>query len=215
MKKVKTILNLEPSSKALTKEKKINLGQKRSILNKNEFIDAIDSLFLKLELAYHYQFYKVFGTDQRLSEGKKLWASSLKKFSPSTISEAAEIVVDNQPYLPTLTDLIKSCHDISNLDGFPSAEEAYIEARKSFSPRIDYDWSHPIVYYAGKKIGWNVLDDKDSKEMFHAFSRIYLKFKDKALSGSEFSIPISEDKNEKLKPLNQELLEKLRKKHNI
>ena len=63
------------------KEERINLGQRNLTLNKKDFIDAIDALFLKLELAYHYQFYKVFGTDQRLSEGKKLWASSLKKFS--------------------------------------------------------------------------------------------------------------------------------------
>ncbi len=193
----------------------INPGQKKSTLNRKEFIDAIDALFLKLELAYHYQFYKVFGTDQRLSEGKKLWASSLKKFSPSIITEAAEIVIDNQPYLPTLTDLIKSCNDISSLDGFPSIEEAYIEARKSYSPRQDYGWSHPIVYFAGKKIGWNVLDDKDSKEMFHAFSRVYLKLKDKAANGYKFSIPVAEEKDEELKPFNKELLEKLRKKHNI
>ena len=97
-------------------------------MSKNEFVDAIDSLFLKLELAYHYQFYKVFGTDQRLNEGKKLWASSLKKFDATTILSSAETVVDNQPYLPTLTDVIRACNDILSLDGFPSVEEAYIEA---------------------------------------------------------------------------------------
>ena len=52
----------------------IALGQKISTSTKKDFIDAIDALFLKLELAYHYQFYKVFGSDERLKEGKKLWA---------------------------------------------------------------------------------------------------------------------------------------------
>jgi hypothetical protein len=184
-------------------------------LNKNEFVDAIDSLFLKLELAYHYQFYKVFGTDQRLNEGKKLWASSLKKFDATTILSSAETVVDNQPYLPTLTDVIRACNDILSLDGFPSVEEAYIEARKSFSPRTSYNWSHPVVYFSGKKVGWNLLDERDSKELFSAFSRTYIKMKDLAIKGEKFVLPSEESKESDLKPLDQKLLEKLRKKHNI
>ena len=60
------------------------LGQKKSTSTRDNFIKAIDSLFLKLELAYHYQFYKVFGTDEKLKEGKKLWAISLKNQTPET-----------------------------------------------------------------------------------------------------------------------------------
>ena len=33
----------------------------------------------------HFQFYKVFGSDERLNEGKKLWATSLKNFSSKTV----------------------------------------------------------------------------------------------------------------------------------
>ena len=106
-----------------------NLGQKNLISNKKEFVQTIDDLFLKLELSYHYQFYKVFGTDEKLKEGKKLWAQSLKNFSSITIKKATNEVISTQSYLPTLTDLIKASIDIQNDDGFPSAEEAFIEAR--------------------------------------------------------------------------------------
>ena len=140
------------------------LGQKKSISTKEDFIKSIDAMFLKLELAYHYQFYKVFGTDEKLKEGKKLWAITLKNESPETILAAVEKVVASQSYLPTLTDLIKACKEINKMDGFPSAEEAYIEARKSFQPRAEFNWSHPIIYFTGKKIGWNNLMEKDSKE---------------------------------------------------
>ena len=44
------------------------LGQKKSTSTKEHFINAIDALFLKLDLAYHYQFYKVFGSDEKLKE---------------------------------------------------------------------------------------------------------------------------------------------------
>ena len=61
---------------------KMNLGQKISSSDRQKFVEAIDNLFLKLELSYHYQFYKVFGTDERLSEAKRLWAESLKNSLP-------------------------------------------------------------------------------------------------------------------------------------
>ena len=135
-------------------------GQKKLNSTKEEFIKTIDLLFLKLELAYHYQFYKVFGTDERLSEGKKIWATSLKNIDNEVIIKAAEDVISSQSFLPTLTDISKACEDIINIDGFPSPEEAYLEARKSYQPRKNFKWSHPIVYFAGRKTGWNLLNEK-------------------------------------------------------
>ena len=69
------------------------LGQKKSTSTKEEFISSIDALFLKLELAYHYQFYKVFGTDDKLKEGKKLWAISLKNEVPEVLLQDEEKVI--------------------------------------------------------------------------------------------------------------------------
>jgi len=190
------------------------LGQKKSTSTKEDFINAIDALFLKLELAYHYQFYKVFGTDEKLKEGKKLWAISLKNKTPEVMLKAVENVISSQSYLPTLTDLIKACNEINEIDGLPSAEEAYIEARKSYPPRKEFNWSDPIVYYAGKKIGWNNLNEKDSKENFNIFRKIFNSLKAEALNGKKFKINKTKD-TEELKPLNKKLLDKLRKKHKV
>ena len=189
MKKVKNILNQENIQKTFHQEEKTPRGPQKLSSSKKEFIASIDNLFLKLELAYHYQFYKVFGTDERLNEGKKLWAMSLKGFSLDTLGQAIEDVIGSQSYLPTLTDIVKACSEIKDKDGFPSIEEAYIEARKSYSPRNEYPWSHPVVYFSGKKLGWNTLDEKDSKELFFAFKRIFLRMKERAIEGYEFKIP--------------------------
>ena len=190
------------------------LGQKKSISNKEDFIKSIDALFLKLELAYHYQFYKVFGTDEKLKEGKKLWAISLKDISPEVILDAVESVVSSQSYLPTLTDLMKACNEINRMDGFPSVEEAYVEARRSYQPRASYNWSHPIVYFVGKKIGWNAINEKDSKENFNTFKHIFNALKIQAIEGKEFKIKQSKVLNDR-KPLNPDLFKKLREKHKV
>lgn len=214
MKKVKNILNQENIQKTLQQEEKTPRGPQKLSSSKKEFIASIDNLFLKLELAYHYQFYKVFGTDERLNEGKKLWAMSLKGFSLDTLGQAIEDVIGSQSYLPTLTDIVKACSEIKDKDGFPSIEEAYIEARKSYSPRNEYPWSHPIVYFSGKKLGWNTLDEKDSKELFFAFKRIFLRMKERAIEGYEFKIPKQDEPIESF-TLNSKLFNELRKKHNV
>ena len=190
------------------------LGQKKSISNKEDFIKSVDALFLKLELAYHYQFYKVFGTDEKLKEGKKLWAISLKDIAPEIILDAVENVISSQSYLPTLTDLMKACNEINRMDGFPSVEEAYVEARRSYQPRASYNWSHPIVYFVGKKIGWNVINEKDSKENFNTFKHIFNALKIQAIEGKEFKIKQSKVLNDR-KPLNPDLFKKLREKHKV
>ena len=190
------------------------LGQKKSISNKEDFIKSVDALFLKLELAYHYQFYKVFGTDEKLKEGKKLWAISLKDIAPEIILDAVENVISSQSYLPTLTDLMKACNEINRMDGFPSVEEAYVEARRSYQPRANYNWSHPIVYFVGKKIGWNIISEKDSKENFNTFKHIFNALKIQAIEGKEFRIKQSKVLNDR-KPLNPDLFKKLREKHKV
>ena len=214
MKKVKNILNQENIQKTFQQEEKTPREPQKLSSSKKDFIASIDNLFLKLELAYHYQFYKVFGTDERLNEGKKLWAMSLKGFSLDTLGQAIEDVIGSQSYLPTLTDIVKACSEIKDKDGFPSIEEAYIEARKSYSPRNEYPWSHPIVYFSGKKLGWNTLDEKDSKELFFAFKRIFLRMKERAIEGYEFKIPKQDEPIESF-TLNSKLFNELRKKHNV
>lgn len=215
MKKIRNILSQEDIQKTSRQEKTTIVGQKKSTLSKQDFIRSIDSLFLKLELAYHYQFYKVFGTDEKLKEGKKLWAVSLKNVSSEVILEAVENVISSQSYLPTLTDLIKACKDINKNDGFLSPEEAYLEARKSYQPRKEFNWTHPIIYFAGKKTGWNTINEKDSNQNFEAFKKNYISMKMQAQAGKKFTIEKILEDEEELKPYDKDLFKKLRKKFKV
>ena len=214
MKKIKNILSQASTQKTLMQEKMIHHGQTKSTSTKENLVQAVDSLFLKLELAYHYQFYKVFGTDEKLREGKKLWALSLKNLPPDIILKGIENVIISQSYLPTLTDLLKACNDINKNDGFPSVEEAYLEARRSYQPRKKFNWSHPIVFYTGKKVGWDILNERDTKETFTLFKNTFISLKKEAQKGKRFSIQNNENKKT-LKPFNKSLFKKLRNKHKV
>jgi hypothetical protein len=190
-------------------------GQKTSISDRKGFIEAIDNLFLKMELSYHYQFYKVFGTDDRLREAKKIWAQSLKKYSTESIDDAIENVIQSNDYLPTLTEILKACAKTSGIKDIPSPQEAFIEAQKSSSPRKSYPWSHPVVYWAGREMGWDILNNSQkNNDSFEIFTKIYRRMIGEMKNGKKFNIS-AEHRADKPRPLDTELLESLRKKHNI
>ena len=189
------------------------LGQKKSISTKEDFIKSIDAMFLKLELAYHYQFYKVFGTDHRLNEAKKLWAESLKKYPAECINAAVETVIQANDYLPTLTEILKACSGSMGTINIPTPEEAFIEAQKSSSPKQSFPWTHPIIYWAGREVGWELINSQNN-HTFQAFSKTYLRLVKEMKAGKEFQVaPIEE--SDTFKPLDISLLEKLRKKYNL
>ena len=189
-------------------------GQKISNSERKTFIEAIDNLFLKLELSYHYQFYKVFGTDQRLTEAKKLWAESLKKYPAECINAAIETVIQSNDYLPTLTEVLKACSGSTGAINIPSPQEAFIEAQKSSSPRQRYPWTHPIIYWAGREVGWELINSPNNTNTFHVFSKTYLRLMQEMKRGKKFDLT-PEETSDAMESIDIKLLEKLRKKHGL
>ena len=189
-------------------------GQKISNSERKSFIEAIDNLFLKLELSYHYQFYKVFGTDHRLNEAKKLWAESLKKFPAECINAAIETVIQANDYLPTLTEILKACSESMDAINIPTPQEAYIEAQKSSSPRQSFPWTHPIIYWAGREVGWELINSQNNNNTFQAFSKTYMRLVQEMKAGREFKVASIEEADA-FEPVDINLLEKLRKKYNL
>jgi len=189
-------------------------GRKISNSERKNFIEAIDNLFLKLELSYHYQFYKVFGTDHKLKEAKKLWAESLKKYPAECINAAIETVIQSNDYLPTLTEVLKACSGSMGSINIPSPQEAFIEAQKSSPPRQSFPWTHPIIYWAGREVGWELINSTNNTNTFQVFSKTYMRLVKEMKAGKKFDLTYQDDSSE-LEPLDIKLLESLRKKHNL
>jgi hypothetical protein len=213
-KKITDIMNQESFLKSSKTERKMIPGQKISNSDRKTFIEAIDNLFLKLELSYHYQFYKVFGTDQRLTEAKKLWAESLKKYPAECINAAIENVIQSNDYLPTLTEILKACSGSMGAINIPTPQEAFIEAQKSSSPRQRYPWTHPIIYWAAREIGWELINSPNNTNTFHLFSKTYLRLIQEMKRGKKFDLA-PEETSDAMEPIDIKLLERLRKKHGL
>ena len=207
-------MNQESFLKSSKNEQKITPGQKISSSERKRLIEAIDNLFLKLELSYHYQFYKVFGTDHKLNEAKKLWAESLKKYPAECINAAVETVIQANDYLPTLTEILKACSWSMGTINIPTPQEAFIEAQKSSSPRQNFPWTHPIIYWAGKEVGWELVNSQNNSNTFRAFSKAYMRMVKEMKAGKKFKIaPI--EQSDAFEPVDINLLERLRKKYDL
>jgi len=152
-------------------------------------IDAINQVFGLFRANYHNQYYSAFG-DKPESVGlaKKLWLSKLENFSTDVICSAAERIITESDYLPTLHKMLNACRAQSLPAGLSNARTAYLEACQKPGPKIDQKWSHPIVYLAGRDTGWHLLANEIESKALPAFSDVFQRYCNRLVDGEKFVI---------------------------
>jgi hypothetical protein len=172
---------------------------------KSAIIDALNQMFAEFELVYHNQFNKAFPTPEKLLYAKRLWFNNLKEYRPAQIIDAAHRAVRESEYLPTIRGILKYLDTGMESHGLPSAHSAYIEACRAPSPKADYKWSHPAVYYAGRASDWFFLASNTEFAAFKIFERNYQLLCDRVMKGEELDVPVPVALPEKIhQPLSKE-----------
>jgi hypothetical protein len=154
-----------------------------------ELIDAINQVFALFQINYHNQYFSAFG-DNTKSENlaKNLWLNKLSPFGPDTICAAAEKIIADNDYLPTLHKMLEACRHVGMPKGLPSVRNAYLEACNQPSPKAAQNWSHAAVYLAGRDCGWHMLANEVERKVFPLFSDCYRNYCDLVLSGEELVV---------------------------
>ncbi len=152
-------------------------------------IDAINQLFAEFELAYHNQYYKAYGTEERLVLAKKYWLGCLSGYRPNQIVAAARRVVKTNDFLPTVSVVVRACEEGGSLFGLPGAREAYFEACRAETPKAEYSWSHEAVYLAGRATDWYVLASEPEDKVFPLFDYYYQDLCQRVMHGEELKMP--------------------------
>ena len=159
-------------------------GHPETALPDAALIDAINQVFALFRANYHNQYYAAFGDDSKsVAITKKLWLQSLQDFPAQTICRAAEKIIADSDYLPTLHKMLSACTDVALPAGMPSPQRAYIEACNAPSPKAAYNWSHPAVYLAGRDCGWYVLNNQPENIALPQFRDIYQRYCQRAAAG--------------------------------
>lgn len=154
-----------------------------------QLIDAINQVFALFQVNYHNQYYSAFGNSTNSENmAKKLWLGKLKGFPAETIRGAAEKIIADSEYLPTLHKMLNACRDVGLPDGLPSPRDAYLEVCNKPSPKAEQQWSHPAVYLAGRDCGWHFLANTVESKATAPFSEIYRRYCERVLAGEQFVV---------------------------
>ncbi len=121
----------------------------------------------------------------------------------------------NNEYLPTLNEFVKLSSQQALSEEIPSVLHAFDEARKSYDPHLSFKWTHPIIYFAGKKVGWNNFHDQQKTLVMHNFKNYYLEYAEQAMNGKTFKLPQIETKPKEKHFIDRETFLKLKEKLNL
>ena len=83
---------------------------------------------------------------------------------------------------------------------------------------LNFKWSHPFVYHAGAKLGWDRLKTESEVDIKKEFLEVYEKIlEDSEFKESLFLLPETKEEFSDEKPLSNDLqkerLEKIKKKY--
>lgn len=147
--------------------------------------EALNAVFSLFRVNYHNQYYKAFPDTETLNTIKKLWLNSLNQIPAEVMVAGAERIIQRSEFLPTLAQMLQAC--CVDKDGNPLADarSAFIEACNAPSPKTDYQWSHPLVYHAGRKTGWHRLASSDENYSFPIFRQQYQNLLEGLMRGEE------------------------------
>ncbi|WP_346837550.1 replication protein P [Microbulbifer sp. SAOS-129_SWC] len=153
----------------------------------NERKRALNEVFGLLKLSYHNQFNAAFSDTETLNHAKRLWLESLSAFSPAEIVAGAKRAIRQSEYLPTVHKMLTLCAAGDN--GLPDARTAYREACNATSPKANFNWSHPVVYHAGRESNWFFLANNSESVAFPVFAEHYRKLCARVLEGEKLAAP--------------------------
>lgn len=146
-------------------------------------IDAINQAFQLLRINYHHLYFSAYKEIDALDAAKRLWLENLSPYSPETIIAAAHKVIKQSDYLPTVSQLVRQCQQTTSGLVIPDVHSAYVEACRAASPKQNYSWSHPIIYYAGRNSDWFFLANNPESIALPIFKQHYQRLCQRLYNG--------------------------------
>ena len=147
---------------------------------------SINEAFALFRANYQHLYFSAYPDKDSVNLAKRLWLESLEQFTPETIRAATHAMIKQSDYLPTISRMIRLCASLRSETPLPDAHSAYVEACNASSPKQNYSWAHPAVYYAGQNCGWFFLANNTEAVAYPIFKGHYEKVCEQMTRGVEF-----------------------------
>jgi hypothetical protein len=157
----------------------------KSAREKTQLVEAINECFELLRINYQHLYFSAYSEIDAVNAAKRLWLESVAPFSADVVRTATHELIKHSDYLPTISRVIRKCNDLSDGNTLVDAHSAYKEACNAPSPKQNNSWSHPAIYYAGKKSDWYFLANNTEQRAFPIFKAHYEKICERVRNGEE------------------------------
>ncbi|WP_232348843.1 replication protein P [Neptunomonas qingdaonensis] len=133
----------------------------------------VNLIFARFMAIYGHKFKSCFETQEEIRIAKREWALSLAAFSEMQLVTAVDRCKETLAWMPTVSEFLKILETIGAGDGVPGVRQAYIEACRYADHPTQHQWSHPVVYHAGREAEWFRLRSEEERVVFPVFSYHY------------------------------------------
>ncbi|EPJ49970.1 MAG: hypothetical protein OFPI_21580 [Osedax symbiont Rs2] len=122
---------------------------------------------------YGHKFKSSFETESEMRIAKREWALSLGNYSEAELVAAVSLAKETLAWAPSIAEFIQILQQLDDAFGFPNVKQAYREACYHALQPSSHNWSHPVVYHAGRDTGWFELRSEEEKYCFPQFRYSY------------------------------------------
>ncbi len=146
-------------------------------------------LFARFMTIYGHKFKSAFDSEEEIIVAKREWALSLGKYAEAELVAAVNLCKEKFAWMPSIAEFISVLHEVNDNLGLPPVEQAYEEAcLHAQSPR-QHQWSHPVVYFAGRSSDWFRIRTEDKQNIFPTFEHHYRLLCQRFAAGERFDVP--------------------------
>lgn len=152
----------------------------------NGFEKHINELF-ELMAAIYPRFGFIYKAND-IGKAKKAWTKALVEGQVKTLQYGKKRMrQDTSDVPPSAGKFVSWCKPTPIELGLPTHQNAWYEANKNCHDVYRCEWSSPVVYEAGKRIGWFNL--KEGRSSMDEFSTVYFDAVSEYALGAKFKLP--------------------------
>lgn len=159
----------------------------------------INLLFVRLSSIYGRRFSSEFDAqdEKALSLSKREWVDAISGRYPLDVLEPLINMTLNEfkltsEWVPSISAFVKKMDSLYLDSLIPSMDDAFDEAcsKAHIKGKQSVEWTHPIVYWCGRSVGWLDLQGSDNRSAVQKrFEKEYDKLKFKLMNGESLAIP--------------------------
>lgn len=136
--------------------------------------------------------------EQAINLLKKTWIKAFAENGINTPEQLScgmkQVRKDPSQFLPSVGQFIEWCKPSPEDYGLPGEHAAWFEVCANSHRILDYKWSHPAVYQAGRQTDWTQIRSMSNKpEVKKAFMKAYEEVCKRVMAGEDISGPTTDE----------------------